>query len=33
MRGMTNRKVGFELKDWNLEFLNQSILFQSLILF
>ena len=23
MRGMTDRKVGFEFKDWNLIFLNQ----------
>ena len=27
MRGMTDRKVGFELKDRNLEFLNQPIFF------
>ena len=27
MRGMTDRKVGFEFKDWSLEFLNQPVSF------
>lgn len=27
MHGMTDRKVGFELKDWSLEFLNQPVIY------
>ena len=27
MRGVTDRKVGFELKDWSLVFLNQPVPF------